>query len=64
MIGASCKLKSRAPGDDHRPRVDLAMATITIRNLDDDVKTWLRKRAARNGRSMEEETRLILHSPD
>ena len=36
------------------------MASITIRNLDDDVKTRLRKRAAANGRSMEEEARLIL----
>ena len=36
------------------------MACITIRNLDDDVKTRLRVRAAANGRSMEEEARLIL----
>lgn len=36
------------------------MASITIRNLDDDVKTRLRKRAAEHGRSMEEEVRLIL----
>lgn len=36
------------------------MASITIRNLDDDVKTRLRVRAARNGRSMAEEVRLIL----
>ena len=36
------------------------MASITIRNLDDGVKTGLRKRAAGNGRSMEEEVRLIL----
>ena len=36
------------------------MASITIRNLDDDVKTRLRVRAAGNGRSMEEEVRLIL----
>jgi len=36
------------------------MASITIRNLDDDVKTRLRTRAAGNGRSMEEEVRLIL----
>ena len=34
------------------------MASTTIRNLDDDVKTRLR--AANNGRSMEEEARLIL----
>lgn len=36
------------------------MASITIRNLDDDTKTRLRTRAAGNGRSMEEEARLIL----
>ena len=36
------------------------MASITIRNLDDDVKTRLRVRAADKGRSMEEEARLIL----
>ena len=36
------------------------MANITIRNLDDDVKTRLRMRAAENGRSMEEEARRIL----
>ena len=37
-----------------------AMASITIRNLDDDVKTRLRVRAAEHHRSMEEEVRLIL----
>ena len=36
------------------------MASITIRNLDDDVKTRLRVRAAENHRSMEEEARIIL----
>ncbi|MXX89404.1 MAG: plasmid stabilization protein [Boseongicola sp. SB0677_bin_26] len=36
------------------------MASITIRRLDNDVKTQLRTRAAGNGRSMEEEARLIL----
>ena len=36
------------------------MATITIRNLDDDVETRLRVRAAGHHRSMEEETRIIL----
>ena len=36
------------------------MASITIRNLDDDVKVRLRVRAAGNGRSMEEEVRLIM----
>ena len=36
------------------------MASITIRNLDDEVKTRLRVRASGKGRSMEEEARLIL----
>ena len=36
------------------------MASITIRNLDDDVKTRLRVRAAEHRRSMEEEVRIIL----
>lgn len=36
------------------------MANITIRNLDDDVKTQLRVRAAEHNRSMEEEVRIIL----
>ena len=36
------------------------MASITIRNLDDEVKAKLRVRAATNGRSMEEEARTIL----
>lgn len=36
------------------------MATLTIRNLDDDVKRRLRIRAAEHGRSMEEEARAIL----
>ena len=36
------------------------MASITIRNLDDDVKTRLRVRAAEHHHSMEEEVRVIL----
>ncbi|MEO5830565.1 MAG: plasmid stabilization protein [Rhodanobacter sp.] len=38
------------------------MATMTIRNLDDDLKALLRLRAARHGQSMEEEARSILRS--
>lgn len=38
------------------------MASITIRNLDDDLKRRLRVRAADNGRSMEEEAREILRA--
>ncbi|MDE0160147.1 MAG: hypothetical protein OXL98_00285 [Acidimicrobiaceae bacterium] len=36
------------------------MASITVRNLDDEVKARLRVRAAGHGRSMEEEARAIL----
>ncbi|TAK53791.1 MAG: plasmid stabilization protein [Gammaproteobacteria bacterium] len=36
------------------------MASITIRNLEDDIKQRLRVRAAVHGRSMEEEARDIL----
>ncbi len=36
------------------------MAVLTIRRLDDAVKARLRIRAAQNGRSMEEEARLII----
>ena len=36
------------------------MASITIRNLDDAIKESLRREAARNGRSMEEQVRLML----
>jgi plasmid stability protein len=36
------------------------MASITIRNLDDETKARLRIRAARHQRSMEEEARTVL----
>lgn len=36
------------------------MASITIRNLDDDLKAQLRIVAASHGRSMEEEARVII----
>ena len=38
------------------------MAALSIRDLDDSVKEKLRLRAARNGRSMEAEIRVILTS--
>lgn len=38
------------------------MATVTIRKLDEKTKTQLRVRAARNGRSMEEEARTLLRT--
>ncbi len=36
------------------------MATLTIRNLGEDVKWRLRRQAANHNRSMEEEARVIL----
>ncbi|MYB15647.1 MAG: plasmid stabilization protein [Chloroflexi bacterium] len=36
------------------------MATITVRGLDEALKRKLRIRAANNGRSMEQEVRVIL----
>lgn len=36
------------------------MGTLTIRNLDDDLKQRLRERAARHGVSMEQEARSLL----
>lgn len=36
------------------------MAAISVRDLDDDVKERLRVRAARHGRSLEAEVRVIL----
>jgi phosphopantothenoylcysteine decarboxylase / phosphopantothenate---cysteine ligase len=44
--------------------VGAAMASLTVRNIDEDVKKRLRIRAARHGRSMEEEIRHILASTD
>jgi phosphopantothenoylcysteine decarboxylase/phosphopantothenate--cysteine ligase len=38
------------------------MASLTVRQLDDTLKKLLRLRAARNGRSMEDEIRVILRA--
>lgn len=38
------------------------MASMTIRNIDDGLKTRLRLRAAAHGRSMEDEARDILRA--
>ena len=38
------------------------MAQVLVRNLDEDVKARLKRRAQRNGRSMEDEIRHILRS--
>src|SRR5580704_13655274 len=39
---------------------DYPMASLTVRQLDDKLKKLLRLRAARHGRSMEDEVRVIL----
>lgn len=36
------------------------MAQLTVRNLDEDTKARLKRRAVRHGQSMEEEVRQIL----
>ena len=38
------------------------MAQLVVRNLEESVKTRLQRRAAHNGRSMEEEVRDILRN--
>ncbi len=38
------------------------MASLTIRKLDERIKTRLRIRAARHGRSMEDEARTLLRN--
>ena len=38
------------------------MASVTIRNIDDDLKRKLQVRAAGNGRSMEQELRVVLQA--
>ena len=38
------------------------MATLTIRNLPDDLVDRLKETAARHGRSMEQEVRLLLQT--
>jgi antitoxin FitA len=40
----------------------MPMAQLVVRNLDDDVKAKLQRRARRHGRSTEEEVRDILRS--
>jgi len=43
-------------------RRETIVASLTIRKLDDAIKAELRQRAARNGRSMEDEVRSILRA--
>jgi plasmid stability protein len=42
--------------------MEVAMASMTIRNLDEKLKARLRMQAAKHGRSMEDEARDILRS--
>jgi plasmid stability protein len=42
--------------------MEVLVASLTIRQIDDDLKTQLRLRAAANNNSMEEEARRILRS--
>jgi plasmid stability protein len=42
--------------------METTMAQLVVRNLDDDVKAKLQRRARRHGRSTEEEVRDILRS--
>jgi phosphopantothenoylcysteine decarboxylase / phosphopantothenate---cysteine ligase len=39
---------------------EAALASLTVRKLDEAIKTYLRLRSAKNGRSVEEEVRVIL----
>jgi phosphopantothenoylcysteine decarboxylase / phosphopantothenate---cysteine ligase len=41
---------------------EAAVASLTIRKLDDTLKTYLRLRSAKHGRSVEEEVRVILRA--
>jgi plasmid stability protein len=40
----------------------MTMAQLVVRHLEDEVKAGLRERAAKHGRSMEEEVRAILRA--
>ena len=57
---ALISLKSSITLSAHTETEITAMASITIRNLDDEIKQRLRVRAAERGHSMEEEARDIL----
>jgi hypothetical protein len=41
---------------------EIAMAQVIVRDLEEDVKARLKRRAAQHGRSMEEEVRDILRN--
>ena len=56
----NCKIACNACIDYNAIELEDIMASMTIRDLDERLKTRLRVRAARNNRSMEEEVRAIL----
>ncbi len=58
LVGHCSRGRSQVQTDDTGARV--VMGTLTIRNLDDDLKQKLRERAARHGVSMEQEARNLL----
>jgi antitoxin FitA len=52
-------LRGKRP-DDITISLEACMAQLVVRNLEDEVKAKLRRRATAHGRSMEEEVRAIL----
>lgn len=59
MADQSAKSQHSYAYNDSIASID-SMATLTIRDFDDNLKQSLRVRAAQNGRSMESEVRIIL----
>ena len=57
-------MQSYCDSIDYHILPEAAMASLTIRKLDDAIKAYLRLRSAGNGRSVEEEVRVILRRAD
>jgi plasmid stability protein len=62
VIPAAFFLDGNAERHEVIAMLSLAMASITIRRLDDSIKSRLKRQAVRHGRSMEEEAREILRA--
>lgn len=63
FIAAVALQRAVIAGNDYNEALeDDAMGTLTIRNLEDPLKSRLRMRAAARNRSMEEEARQILRA--
>jgi len=60
--GASRRLPAQSVLDITISYAEITMAQLLVRNLDDDVKAKLQRRARRHGRSTEEEVRDILRT--